>query len=182
MFPDRAVKNISRTIELIANVAIILVAILLGIVLVKRYVITFPPRSSESFASANQPSSHPKIGLRGVDWSKKDKTLVLAISSVCHFCTESAPFYRQLAEAHDGTQLVAVLPQPVEEGRQYLDKLGFEVDEVVQAPLNSIYVSGTPTLMLVNRDGIVIGTWVGRLPAEQEAEVLTHLKAGQDRN
>jgi len=42
--------------------------------------------------------------------------------------------------------LVAVLPQPVQEGRQYLGKLGLEVGEVVQAPLNSINVWGAPVM------------------------------------
>jgi hypothetical protein len=67
---------------------------------------------------------------------------------------ESDPFYRQLAGARESTQLIAVLPQPVKEGRQYVDGFGFEVNDVVQAPLNSINVSGTPTLLLVNRNGM----------------------------
>ena len=119
-------KNISRTIELIANLAIILVVILLGIVLVKTHVITTNSPNIQSLASASQSSGHPKIGLPDVDWSKRDKTLVLAISSACQFCTESAPFYRQLSGAHEGTQLIAVLPQPVEEGRRYVRNLGLK--------------------------------------------------------
>ena len=141
-----------------------------------------PLPNSELAVVANQPSSSAKIRVDGVDWTKKRKTLVLAISSTCHFCTESAPFYRQLAEAHENTQLIAVLPQPVTEGRRYVNGLGLEVDDVLQVPLNSINVSGTPTLLLVNRDGDVMGTWVGRLPADQEAEVLTQLKAGNVQN
>lgn len=171
-------KNILRTSEVMANVAIILVAILLGIVLINRYLVAPPLPNTESAAVANQPPGNAKIRVDGVDWTRKNKTLVFAISSTCHFCTESAPFYRQLAEAHESTQLIAVLPQAVSEGRRYLSGLGLEVDDVVQAPLNSINVSGTPTLLLVNRDGEVMGTWVGRLPADQEAEVLIQLKAG----
>ena len=165
-----------------ANVAIILVAILLGIVLINRYVIAPPVQNSVSAGVANQPPSNAKIRVDGVDWTKKHTTLVFANTSTCHFCTESAPFYRQLAGAHEGTQLIAVLPQPVTEGRRYINGLGLEVDDVLQAPLNSINVSGTPTLLLVNRDGDVMGTWVGRLPADQEAEVLTQLRAGNVQN
>jgi hypothetical protein len=178
----KAVKNVSRTIEVMANVAIILVAILLGIVLINRYLIAPRLPISESAVIRNQPPSNVKIRVDGVDWTRKNKTLVLAISSTCHFCTESAPFYRQLAGAHESTQLIAVLPQPVTEGRRYVSRLGLEVDDVVQAPLNSINVNGTPTLLLVNRDGDVTGTWVGRLPADQEAEVLTQVKADNVQN
>lgn len=170
-------KNITRTIEVMANVAIIMVATLLGIVSINRYVIAPPVPTSESPVVTNQ-HSNVKIRVDGVDWTRKGKTLVLAISSTCHFCTESAPFYRQLAGANESTQLIAILPQPVNEGRRYLTGLGLEVDHVVQAPLNSINVSGTPTLLLVNRDGNVMGTWVGRLPADQEVEVLTQMRAG----
>jgi hypothetical protein len=72
--------------------------------------------------------------------------------------------------------LLAVLPQPVEEGRRYLATLGVAVDEIKQSSLSSIDVRGTPTLMLVNSDGVVTDTWVGRLQAEQEAEVLSKAK------
>jgi hypothetical protein len=73
-----------------------------------------------------------------------------------------------------------VLPQTVAEGKAYMSKLGVEVDEVVQAPLNSIDVSGTPTLMLVNSNGTVIDRWIGRLPAEKEAAVLNNLRAANN--
>jgi len=71
--------------------------------------------------------------------------------------------------------LIAVLPQPVDEGRRYLEQLGVKVDEIRQAPLSSINVRGTPTLMLVNSDGVVIKTWIGMLAAEQQEEVLNKM-------
>lgn len=173
-------KNLARSIEVMANVAIILVAIVLGIVSINRYVIAPPLPNSEPAVVTNP--TNAKLRVDGVDWTKKRKTLVFAISSTCHFCTESAPFYRQLAESHESTQLIAVLPQPVTEGRRYVSGLGLEFDNVLQAPLNSINVRGTPTLLLVNRAGDVMGTWVGRLPPDREAEVLAQLKAGDVQN
>jgi hypothetical protein len=84
-------------------------------------------------------------------------------------------FYQQLAKTHGGTRLIAVLSQPVDEGKRYLGTLGVSVDEVKQASLDFINVRGTPTLLLVNSDGVVVKTWVGKLPAEQEAEVLSKI-------
>jgi hypothetical protein len=49
------------------------------------------------------------------------------------------------------------------------------VDEVRQDSLDSIGVTGTPTLILVNREGAVDGVWVGKLPPEGETEVLGRL-------
>lgn len=162
-FMDRLLKRI----EIAANVAIIAVALLLGLVLIKNYLIVKQPENTAVFATKNAPVSLP-----GVNWSKNDQTLVLAVSSTCHFCTESAPFYRQLA-AHNRARLIAVLPQSAEEGKLYLEGLGVAVDEIKQISLSSINVSGTPTLILVNNDGVITDTWVGKLQAAQEADVLS---------
>jgi hypothetical protein len=167
-------KSIARTIEVLANVAIIFVAISLGIVLISRTVRS--PRPTVSQSSDTPPVKDQKIQLPGVDWSKNEQTLVMAISSTCHFCTESAAFYREI-RARTRVHTVAVLPQSVNEGRNYLSNLGVQVDEVLQAPLSSIDVNGTPTLMLVGRDGTIIRTWMGKLPPESEKEVLLSVGA-----
>ena len=167
-------KNIARTIEVIANIAIIFVALSLGIVLISRSVKSYRATATQS---ANTPRvKDQKIQLPGVDWSKNEQTLVMAISSTCHFCTESAAFYRDI-RARTHVHTVAVLPQSINEGRDYLSNLGVQVDEVLQAPLSSIDVNGTPTLMLVGRDGTIIRTWIGKLPPESEKEVLLSVGA-----
>ena len=162
-------KNIARTIEVTANVAIICVAISLGVVLISRTIRSYRMTVSESINTALVKDQ--KIQLPGVDWSKNQQTLVMAISSTCHFCTESAAFYRDI-RARTHVHTIAVLPQSINEAHDYLSNLGIEVDEVLQAPLSSIDVNGTPTLKLVGRDGTVIRTWIGKLPPESEKEVL----------
>jgi hypothetical protein len=164
--------RLSKRIEIGANIAIIAVAILLGIVIFKNYLVAKPQEKTDSVEYGSV-AKKIKISLPDVDWSKNGQTLVLAVSSACHFCTESAPFYQQLSKFHSGTRLVAVLPQPVQEGKQYLERLGVAVDEIKQVSLNSIDVRGTPTLMLVNSDGVVTKTWVGKLQPKEEAEVLS---------
>jgi len=114
-----------------------------------------------------------------VDWSKNSQTLLLALSQNCHFCSESAPFYQRLAEERaqrGNTRLIAVLPQTVGEAQKYLSDLGISVDEVRQAPLSSLGVVGTPTLVLVNRDGIATNVWRGKLPSDIESQVLAKLR------
>ncbi len=167
-------KNISRTIEITANVAIIFVAISLGLVLISRTIRSYRVTVSESGNTAQVKDQ--RIQLPGVDWSKNEQTLVMAISSTCHFCTESATFYR-LIRTRTRVHTIAVLPQSVDEARNYLSNLGVQVDQVLQAPLSSIDVSGTPTLMLISRDGKVIRTWIGKLPPDLEKEVLLSVGA-----
>lgn len=68
-------------------------------------------------------------------------------------------------------RLVALLPQPLQESRNYLDKLGITVDDVAQSPLNSVGVSGTPTLLFIDNQGAVIDSWVGKLSEGAAEEV-----------
>lgn len=60
-------------------------------------------------------------------------------------------------------KLLALLPQSVMEGKQYLEKLGVPVDDLRQVQLQSIGVTGTPTLLLVDSTGTVVDVWAGKL-------------------
>ena len=134
--------SLSKKIELVANLAIVVVACLLMTVLVKNYFVT--ELREQASKSEGQPVSSPTVSALDIDWRQSKQTLLLAVSSTCHFCTESAPFYKQLAKGRGGTRVIAVLPQPIDEGRRYVEGLGVTVDEIKQAPLSSINVSGTP--------------------------------------
>jgi hypothetical protein len=111
----------------------------------------------------------------GVDWKKNRRTLVLAISTTCHFCKDSVPFYQKLGATGTDVKMVAVLPQSVTEAQQYLTGAGVHVDDVKQATLGALGVRGTPTILLVNDVGVVTDVWVGRLQPDQETQVLTAL-------
>jgi hypothetical protein len=177
-----AFVSLSRKLETIANTSTIIVSILLSVVLIKVYLGHSSTAHGAAIASANRadniaPGKIIDGQFLGVDWKMNQRTLVMAVSTTCHFCSESAPFYRKLAaETERNVKLVAVLPQPVSEGEEYLSGEGVHVDEVKQAPLPSIGVLGTPTLLLVNNVGAVTKVWVGELQANQEAEVISALQ------
>lgn len=168
--------GLSKKIELIANVAIIVVACLLVTVLVKNYLLTKPSQGNGTTAKViqgeNPAQNSPTVASLDIDWKQNRQTLILAISSACHFCTESAPFYRRLTEIRGKTRLVAILPQSVQDGKEYLKRLGVAVDQIKQASLDQIGVRGTPTLLLVDSSGVVKRTWVGKLNRDQEQAVL----------
>ncbi len=168
--------GLSKKIELSANVAIIVVACLLVTVLVKNYLLTKPSQGNGTTAkviqSENPAQNSPTVASLDIDWKQNRQTLILAISSTCHFCTESAPFYRRLTEIRGKTRLVAILPQPVQDGKEYLKRLGVSVDQIKQASLDQIGVRGTPTLLLVDSSGVVERAWMGKLNRDQEQAVL----------
>jgi thioredoxin-related protein len=177
--------DIYKRIELATNIAILVVAGLLCMVLVKNYLIPKSASTTDNVANSNQEQlkADAKLSITEIDWANNGQTLLLALSTTCHYCTESAPFYQRLIkERGSNTRIVAVLPQSISDSQDYLNRLGLSVDEIKQASLKSINVRGTPTLMLVNGDGVVVSQWLGRLPVNQEAEVLSKVQSDRIRN
>src|SRR5262252_7672115 len=118
----------NRKIELIRNVSIIVLATLASVVLVKTYMIPRVGDTAEARVKTpnaqnpipnrlrdNQIQPGTPIRLDGIDWTGNGRTLLLAVSDKCHFCSESAPFYQRLAKQHGKVKIVAVLPQPVDD-------------------------------------------------------------------
>lgn len=168
--------GVSKKVEFAANVAIIVVACLLAVVLAKNYLFVRSSGSVSAKPAASQGVNTLNASSLDINWKQNGQTLVLALSNSCHFCTQSAPFYRKLAQTKGSASLVAVLPQSVEDGRKCLDRLGVAVDEVRQVPLDRIGVRGTPTLVLLDASGAVKNSWVGFLPPEAELDVLKAVK------
>jgi hypothetical protein len=169
--------NFHKKLELAVNISIIVVAVLVGGVLVDRYLIR-PSREPES--RDVRVKAGTKLTLPGVDWDQRNPTLLLVLSTDCRFCTESATFYQQLlrekAKQGRGT-VIAVFPQTVEVAKKYLDGLSVAVDDVRQATPVSIGARATPTIVLVDGTGAVVESWVGKLRSEQESAVLNRFFA-----
>jgi hypothetical protein len=191
--------KIGKLIEIATNVSIILVALVGATVLVKNYLLRSPAAAFSQTQTANLqgppgsaqrppnnatakpgPSEGTQVSLEGIKWGESTKSVVLALSDQCHFCSESAPFYRrlttELAQRGD-IRVIAVFPQQVGDSKQYLSKLGVPISDVRQATLDSLGVRGTPTLMIVDKNGKVQESWVGRLSPDKESEVLSRIKA-----
>lgn len=169
-----AMSKFSQKIELTANILIIVVAVILGFVLVQKYILN---PATPNQAARVQPTVGSKMNLQDVNFSSQPKTLILALQTGCHFCNESAPFYRRIVETvkDRNIKLIAAFPTEVEKSTAHLKELGLEKLEVKSSPLNTMQVSGTPTLILLNDKGEITDFWVGKLPADKEAEVITKL-------
>ena len=112
----------------------------------------------------------------GIDFSRAARTLILAIRQDCPACSASMPFYRRLTQraTTDVQVVVAVPPQDVEiEG--YLSAHGVDPDAVVRRSRETLPVSATPTLLLVNAAGFVEHFWIGLLSPAAEEDLLTGL-------
>jgi hypothetical protein len=129
--------------------------------------------------SASRPAQPFKIGtkadaLAGVRYDSTSATLVLYLNSGCHFCAESLPFYRTLVDwaKTDGVgghlSLVAVSAEPEPQFVKYLDQNQLRIARVLSRPSATV---PTPTLVLVDKRGLIAGVWVGRQTAEGERSV-----------
>jgi thioredoxin-related protein len=174
-FGNMVVRNLPKKIELVAHIAIIVVAILVSVVLVKRFLL---PRTHEP-AAPSQIKIGTRLSLPGVEWAHSGRTVILVLSKDCRFCTASASLYQQIATertALKNVRMVAFFPQPVGDARKYLNDLGVVVDDVKQVRLDALGVSGTPTLIFVDGTGTVQRVWTGKLPPDKASEVLSELR------
>ena len=163
-------KEFSK-IELPITILIIVFSVFISEFLIHKYVF------SEPFQAASVKTGNNQLNIPDIDWTEKDKTLILALQSSCGYCNESAPFYKRLIESVKGKKikLIAVLPDNVEASRDHLNKLGLNDLDVRQASLESLPVNGTPTLMLVDNNGQITNSWIGKLSTNKEIEVLKKL-------
>lgn len=171
------VNSLYKKAELVANIAIITVALLLGFVLVKRFII--PSSNGNRAGTQDLIKTGSKLSLPDYDWSKSNEHLVLVLQTKCHFCSESATFYQRLLKETAGGSIeaVAVLPEDKNESGRYLNDLGLLVREVKQVNFSLLGIKATPTILLVDSAGVVIDVWTGKLPPDKESEVLERMKA-----
>ena len=161
-------------------ILIVVVAVLCLVVLWQKYFRTQP--QPQKIEQASRPA--PKVPVVGnkvsavdVDWSKNKKNVLLVLQVGCRFCSESAEFYQTLIQQtkDKGVSVLAVLPQSKEEARKYLDGLQLSNLDTKQAAMNTLDVSGTPTLIVTDDKGQITNVWIGKLPPEKQHEVLSLL-------
>lgn len=175
-------SRLRERIELFANLSIILLVLALGAVLLKGYLVK-PASRADAGSSPKRVSPGEKLSVNDVDFTKSEKTLLLALSKDCHFCSESAPFYQRIAgeiAQQQNIQRVFLFPHSADEGKKYLADLNIAFDQVKQADFRALQVTGTPTLILADKNGVATDVWVGKLPAGLEGEVLAKLRPCRD--
>ncbi len=166
----------SIRLETVANIAVILACTLFGVHygtdLYKRARAS-PPPSPYQVGDIIQDT--PELGLR-----QAGMTILLVTRSSCHFCSASMPFYRRMTEAarQSGVRVVGATSEELDANRSHLSSNKILAESVVSVEGNHIKASGTPTLILVRRNGQVVNSWVGQLQEAREGEVLNTIKGG----
>jgi rhodanese-related sulfurtransferase/peroxiredoxin len=153
------------------NISIIVMLFVLAAILLKKH------SQDDSISPTIGPSA--RIFIKDLDWAKSEQTLLLALQEDCQYCTESARFYREIIQGLSGrndVRVVAIFPESVFDAENYLSQLGLSINERKETSLLSLGVKEVPTLVLVNKNGVVSNVWIGQLPPKKEAEVITALQ------
>lgn len=185
-------KTLFRRTQFLSYIATIVIAVLLSLMVVKQYFFASEPSnkfsqrvisSSTTLPETRRPVPESPVGktitLENINWKENKKTLVLYVSTTCRYCTESSSFYQRLVQENSarGVPIVAVMPQPIEEATAYLKANNVNIWQVYNSSLESIGVRATPTLLLVDENGVVVESWRGKLAENKEAEVISKLSS-----
>ncbi len=165
-------EKLRKLVEIGSNIAVILVAVLLGYTLVNRYY-SQPAQPPTAAESALKPGI--RLQIKDVDFSKSERNLILVLSPSCHFCAESMPFYRRLAALNADNRklrMIGAFTQDVDRSSKYLEEHNVALDEVIQADTSETMIRGTPTLILTDKDGVVLDSWYGKLKPDRENEAM----------
>lgn len=163
-------------LEKTATASVVLSFLLLAGVVTRSYVLSRHP----------DPATVPmvKIGevvkLPAAPGRNAESTLVLVLSSSCHYCMDSLPFYKQLSafrkSSADKLRLLAALPEDENSARTFLENAGIFTDGVLVKAPSDLGARIVPTLLLLDRENKLERYWAGKLSAEAQEEVLAALK------
>jgi hypothetical protein len=167
------------TLERITHVVLIVVSITAGGLLLER---RFAPPNQGVASAPGSPLIRKHLDVAGINWETHPVSAVLFMSTHCHFCLESMAYYRQLAAVRNtsGTHvpLRVVSMESSEDVGMLLSSEGVVADGVYKLPKQYPGLGLTPTLLVVNSEGIVRKVYLGKLGPTQEKEFLEFLKSG----
>jgi thioredoxin-related protein len=159
-------------LEVATNVAVLLAAMLL----ISTFVWNYLARTQKPKLQAGFQKGQSLTRLPAINYSSSPQTLLIAISTTCHYCKESLPFYKQLADAQQqrgrATHIVALFPNSENDVQQYVQQNQLNLETIAGANFKALNISSTPTMLLVDKDGKILDFWVGKLSKNDEQQVI----------
>jgi hypothetical protein len=174
---DKKVTKEKNRMDLVANLAVILAALIVIATVVKNDWLAKPLHISQ----AQTALKGTKLQVPGVNWERAPRTLIMALSTECRFCIQSIPFYKRLTTETRGLDnpvpIIAVFPQQLSVAQAFVQTNQIHPDEVLSRSLQTMGISGTPTLLLVDNTGKVQEVWSGELSGSQESILIQQISS-----
>jgi hypothetical protein len=162
--------RIKSALEILSNIMVLVVGATVMVVIVRDHKSSKPdPRSAIRAGSPAPP-------VAGVRWHDHPLNLLIAMRIGCPYCEQSLPFYRNLLtlsqSGHPQLSLATVFPDRSDQVEKFLEANNLRVQAVSNINLGGLGFAATPTVLLVNRLGIVDAVWVGLLGPAQQKQVM----------
>ena len=104
-------------------------------------------------------------------------TLFVVLNKGCHYCAASSAFYEKVSQYNKVAKVVALFPNTVPDASEYVQNLNLKTDAMAVADYPKMGVIGTPTTILADPRGKILGVWNGLLDHTVQTEVLKRLGA-----
>ncbi|MFV0388490.1 MAG: peroxiredoxin family protein [Pyrinomonadaceae bacterium] len=173
--------KLHKNIELVSNLAIIVVSIVFVLFVANRFLSTTRSDSNSEILSATSKQkpvleSGAKVSIPNLDLTGT-RTLVVYVRKGCKFCDNSLPFYKHLIEGNSksNSAVVFVSQDDTKIMHKYLEEHSIATNRIYKADLSTIGVRGTPTLLLLDSNGKLEEYWIGQLSDEKQLQVLEKL-------
>lgn len=172
----KVTARVRRRLEVITNLAVLLVCLMALVALLR------VGATARLSSSRRQPSQLSVLEQGQVFHAASAlhitgrPALIVALNTNCHFCAESLPFYRQLKEEpRDATAppVIMIFPNSRSEVKAFLRGLDSDPLSVfAEQDFAGFGISGTPTVVLLNANGVIRRVWTGKLSADEEQEIM----------
>jgi len=162
--------------EAAVNIAVLVMSVTVVYAVVQRFVVPtyFRGQSTSGYRAGDVLTG----SLGELPLSPSRLSALLIVSKHCNYCTDSAPFYRTLLASHahapGGTfQTIIIGGTGLEDAKAFATTNRLLADHILAMPKDAwARVSGTPTLLLVDSSGRVVGSWTGKLSSRGEHQVV----------
>lgn len=158
--------NWSARLGDVANLAILLLVVTIGI----RYANTLRQQPVPRFGVGDS-----LVGVPQAAYAQSERTLVVQTRSTCSACAVAMPAYSKLImkarEQRPGIRVVVVSVEEQDTGKAYLASHNIRADDYIRPdPFDGRYAV-TPGLLLVDKTGMVLGSWIGTPSADQLSDM-----------
>lgn len=100
------------------------------------------------------------------------------LQSGCQYCTKSKYFYNEIVRDlrdESNIKVLALFSDEDNRFQDYLNELGLQNVEAVRTDFDKVGIEGTPTLAIIDGNGVIQNVWKGLLSIKSEIEAKQKL-------
>ncbi len=177
-------ESLRKKLDVAANVAIIVFAAIIAIVLIRQQINRRADAKRVAAAEELQSALNPGRQIQppiGYDWNQHNRTLLMALRYGCIHCEKNMSFYRKVKARVDkaglNTSLLSIFPDDSFVAQHDLDTHGLNgLPYIANVNFVELHVFGTPTLLLIDNKGTITHSWLGELSEHDQEEVIGELQ------